>query len=104
MAGTWARSALGERGGKLECYAVWLFNKPIDDIAFGWDEVEALRAIRYFLTPGVQCVPKRPVLKGNPGRRFEFFVFTRRYAVRILDHAEDRGVTVDRRVMPPCAR
>ena len=37
-------------------------------------------------------------------RRFEFFTFARARATRILDYAEVKHVTVDRRVMTPYAR
>ena len=95
---------LDDGGGRLAFGIDWIFDAPDGEIAFGWGEVESVRAVRYLLYPGVQVVLKRPACHPSIGRRFEIFTLGRRRAGRILDYAEARGVTVDRRVLPPYAR
>ena len=74
VAKAWSELSLGDDGGKLECDAIWLFNEPVREISFGWNEVERLQRVRWgCLYAGVRVTLRRRVLSTNTIRSFYFF-------------------------------
>jgi len=68
------------------------------DIRFGWGEVEKVeRTWSYFpWEKGVRVTLTSTPTRTN-SRKFAFGAATKRRAVQILDFAEERGASVDRR-------
>lgn len=75
---------------------VWLFNEPMREIEFRWEEVESATRVRWFwISTGVKIRLRRGVVENDRRRSLYFFTW-RKNVSQILDFAGARGVRVVR--------
>ncbi|CAN5215577.1 hypothetical protein BH18ACT10_BH18ACT10_11790 [soil metagenome] len=80
MAKAFADLTLDDREGMLALSVLWVFNEPVPEMEFRWDEVESMTRMRWsWPLRGVKIRLRREVVEGNRRRSFYFFAWGRAF-------------------------
>jgi len=87
MAKAFADLTLDGEGGRMVFSVLWVFNEPVPEIEFRWDEVESITRVAWFwFSRGIKFRLRRGVMENNRCRAFYFFTRKKNIS-RILDFA-----------------